>query len=139
MSVPRTTVSQSRLSLPYSATQRLAQDVRVNPAPPRTLPLNRSIGGSAAQQRALQVDIQRARAAGAYDIRVNQQQINAAGQRVGINRPDLQYTRADGTRVYIEYDNATPGSFPNTPRGPAHATRIQANDPSGVIELRSFL
>lgn len=68
--------------------------------------------------------------AGANDFRVNQQQVNAAGQRVGINKPDLQYTRADGVRIYVEYDNVTPSTFPNTPRGPGHADRILANDPN---------
>ena len=28
----------------------------------------------------------------AKDIRVNQQQIDASGMRVGVNRPDLQFT-----------------------------------------------
>jgi hypothetical protein len=126
------------LALPAPQAQRVPQDINVSPVPPRRLSTRRSIGGSRKQWRSLQADIRRAQAEGARDIRVNQQQVNAAGQRVGVNRPDLQYARADGTRVYIEYDNATPGSFPNTPRGPTHAARIQANDPSGVIELRRF-
>lgn len=67
---------------------------------------------------------------GVKDIRVNQQQINAAGERVGINRPDLQYTDANNVRHYIEWDTTASG------RGPDHAARLRANDPAGVIELR---
>ncbi|MDO4898247.1 MAG: hypothetical protein Q3965_02960, partial [Rothia sp. (in: high G+C Gram-positive bacteria)] len=63
------------------------------------------------------------------DIRIDQQQVNAAGQRVGINRPDLQYT-LEGKRYYIEYDRSSSG------RGPHHAARIKANDSDyGGIEL----
>ncbi|MBX9790671.1 MAG: RHS repeat-associated core domain-containing protein [Pirellulales bacterium] len=119
-------------ALPAPNRTRLPQDVAVNPkAPPAKQ--SGSIGTSEAQQAALARDIRRARAEGATDIRVNQEQVNAAMERVGINRPDLQYTRPDGTRVYIEYDTSTPGSFPNSPRGPLHAERIMANDPSGVV------
>src|ERR1051325_5901795 len=82
-------------------------------------------------------DIQYAISQGATDIRVNQQQVNALGQRVGINRPDLQYTLPGNNRVYIEYDNTTPGTWPNTPRGNQHADRILANDPNGGVILRS--
>jgi RHS repeat-associated protein len=125
-------------ALPAPNRGRLPQDVAVNSASPRRLPLNRPIGESAAQRTALREDIRAAQQMGARDIRVNQQQVNAAGERVGRNRPDLQYTRPDGTRVYIEYDTATPGKFPNTPRGRPHADRILANDPNGVVELRTF-
>src|ERR1700691_1194571 len=104
--------------LPAPAGTRLPQDISVNPTAPRGLPWqNRIVGGTPAQNAALQGDIQEALNAGATYIRVNQQQVNALGQRVGINRPDLSYTRPDGVRVHIEYDNTTPGTFPNTPRG----------------------
>jgi RHS repeat-associated protein len=124
----------SRL-LPAPKRPRLPQDIAVDPTPPPARVVS-SIGKSAAQDAALQRDIQMARAMGARDIRVNQHQVNAAGQRVGINKPDLQYTLPDGTRVYIEYDSTTPSTFPNTPRGPAHAERILANDPRGVVILK---
>ncbi len=109
---------------------RLPQDVRVNPTPPAPLPLNRPIGQSATQNAAMQSDIAAARAAGATDFRVNQQQVNAAGQRVGTNRPDLQYTDANGRRVYVEYDTSS------STRGPGHQTRINSNDPSGQVILK---
>lgn len=110
-------------------------DPNVYPTPMFT---TRSIGGTAAQQQALAADIQDARAIGATDFRVNQQQVNAAGQRVGVNRPDLQFTLPDGRRVYIEYDNMTPGTWPNTPRGRAHGDRILSNDPNGLFLPRTF-
>src|ERR1700683_5169215 len=100
---------------------RLPQDINVNPVPPDPLALTRPIGQSATQNAALQAEIAAARRAGATDFRVNQQQVNAAGQRVGTNRPDLQYTDANGRRVYVEYDTST------STRGPGHQTRIEAN------------
>jgi RHS repeat-associated protein len=110
---------------------RLPQDVNVNPAPPQALPLNRPVGRSPTQNAQVQADIASARAQGATDFRVNQQQVNGAGQRVGTNRPDLQYTDANGQRVYIEYDR--PGSL----RGPVHRDRTLANDPSGQVILKT--
>ena len=68
--------------------------------------------------------------AGGKDFRVNQQQVDADGNRVGINRPDLQYTDANGQRNYVEYDT------PSSNRGPGHADRIQANDPYGNVDPR---
>jgi hypothetical protein len=77
----------------------------------------------------LQADIQQAIADGGTDFRVNQQQVNAEGVRVGVNRPDLQYTDANGQRVYVEYDTDT------STRGAEHETRILANDPNGTVIL----
>lgn len=110
---------------------RLPQDVAVNPNPPQALPLNRPVGASPTQNAQVQADIAAARADGATDFRVNQQQVNAAGERVGTNRPDLQYTNADGQRVYTEYDT------PQSTRGPGHETRLNANDPDGIVILKT--
>jgi hypothetical protein len=88
-----------------AARTRLPQDVNVNPVPPAAKPLNRNIGGSTTQNARVQRDAARLQRAGAQDVRINQQQVNAAGERVGINRPDLQYTNPKtGQRVYIEYE-----------------------------------
>jgi hypothetical protein len=103
-----------------------------DPSRPDPLPTTRPIGRNAAQYAELQADIRQAIAEEATDIRVNQAQVNAAGVRVGRNRPDLQYTRADGTRVYIEYDT------PKSGRGRPHAKRILANDPSGVVITKTI-
>ena len=107
---------------------RLQQDINVNPVPPRALPLNRPIGNSPTQNAQLQSDIQALQARGATDFRVNQQQVDVSGQRVGVNRPDLQYTM-NGKRHYAEYD------VPSSTRGPAHKGRILSNDPAGIVHL----
>src|SRR5262249_37708472 len=72
--------------------RRFLQDENVDPDPPPAKPTNRSIGKSAEQNAQCQADVAAAREAGATDIRVNQQQVDAEGNRVGVNRPDLQYT-----------------------------------------------
>ncbi|MEU7908527.1 FG-GAP-like repeat-containing protein [Actinoplanes sp. NPDC049118] len=109
---------------------RLPQDVAANPAAPAALPLNRPIGTSPTQNAALQARIADLQAKGATDFRVNQQQVDVNGTRVGINRPDLQYT-LNGQRQYEEFDRST------SQRGPAHQTRIEANDPSGGVLLHT--
>jgi uncharacterized Zn-binding protein involved in type VI secretion len=111
-------------------TPRLPQDVAVNPKPPPALSTKRPVGRSPTQNAQVQRDIADIRAAGGRDIRVNQQQVNARGERVGINRPDLQYTDVNGRRVNIEYD------VPSSARGPMHETRILANDPSAIVILK---
>ncbi len=59
--------------------------------------------------------------------------MNAGRHRVGINRPDLQYTNRFGIRVYIEYErNTRRGRI----RGRAHARRLRANDPFSIIKIR---
>ena len=78
----------------------------------------------------MQRDIADAQAAGGRDFRVNQQQVNANGERVGTNRPDLQYTDANGRRQYVEYDT------PSSGRGPGHEQRIRSNDPNGDVTLK---
>jgi hypothetical protein len=71
--------------------------------------------------------------AGQYkDIRVDQQQVNAAGQRVGINRPDVQGTHPAGEREYVEIDPQS------SARGPLHEQRILANDPGGKVTLIKY-
>lgn len=82
-----------------------------------------------AQNQALQGYIRAAKAAGAERLRVNQQQVNFAGRRVGINRPDLQYS-LNGRRYYVEVEW-------DTPRGRRsyrdHKKRILANDPRAIV------
>ena len=94
---------------------------------------SRPIGQSFAQDVSLRQDIARAQRAGGRDFRVNQQQVNASGRRVGINRPDLQYTNRFGVRVYVEYERRTHRGII---RGRAHARRIRANDPFAIIKIR---
>ena len=79
-------------------------------------------------------DLAAAQAQRATDIRTDQPQVNANGNLVGNNRPDLQYT-LNGRRVYIEYDG-TARSGPS--RSGPHASRLRANDPQGLIILKEF-
>lgn len=59
-----------------------------------------------AQNQAKDDLVRRLRDLGYTDIRVNQQQVNAARERVGINRPDVQGTTPGGERHYFEFDRA---------------------------------
>lgn len=110
-----------------NAGTRLAQDVAVSPIAPNALGFGRSIG-RASHNQALQADIA-ALPRGATGIRVNQQQVNGLGQRMGINRPDLQYS-LNGQRYYVEYEGLA------NPRGALHEARILANDPGSNFILR---
>ncbi len=105
---------------------RLPQDIAVNPNPPAALPLARPISLSPTQNAFLQNRIAQLQQLGARALRVNQQQVNISGVRVGINRPDLQYT-LNGQRWYEEFDT---GSLQ---AAQAHEPRIMANDPSGAF------
>ncbi len=75
-------------------------------------------------------DCLKAETEGATDIRLDQEQVDANGARVGTNRPDLQYTSRDGQRIYIEYDRAS------SARGAPHRTRTLSNDPRGFSILK---
>ncbi len=55
---------------------------------------------------------------------MNQQQVDINGVRVGINRPDLQYT-LNGQRFYEEFETSSIGD------AWAHMGRIMSSDPSG--------
>ena len=114
-----------------AAATRLPQDVAVNPTPPAALPTNRPIGSSPTQNAEAQSQVQTWQQNGYTDVRVNQQQVNAQGQRVGVNRPDLQGTNPSGQRENIEYDTSS------SPRGPAHEQRIKANDPQAQVTQKT--
>ena len=112
-------------------TGRLPQDINVTPIPPAVKPLNRNISQSVKQNARVQRDAARLEQAGARDVRINQQQVNAAGKRVGINRPDLQYTNPKtGQRVTIEYEST------GSTRGAVHNQRILTNDPKARVIIR---
>jgi hypothetical protein len=108
---------------------RLPQDVAVSPHVPKQRPTTRSIGPSPSQNAQMQVDIQYLDRLGATNIRVNQQQSTVRNdQRVGINRPDLQFDY-NGRRYHVEYDTPASG------RGSGHQSRITSNDPNAEIIL----
>ena len=64
---------------------------------------------------------------GATDFPVNQWQVDSNSKVVGMNRSDLHYT-LNGKRHYRECDTAA------SDRGPGHAVRIGANDPTARID-----
>lgn len=66
---------------------------------------------------------------GFTDIRVNERQVDADGQVVGENRPDLQATDSGGTRHYYEFETPADG------QGPSKRIRLLANDPEAVVRL----
>jgi hypothetical protein len=114
---------------PRRAQGRLQQDIDAETYDIPEASEASTIGTSPAQEAQLRADIAKAKALGATDIRVNQAQVNASEKMVGINRPDLQYT-LNGQRYYIEYEREDPG------RGPIHTSRIKANDPSAIVEVK---
>lgn len=114
-----------------SATGRLPQDVSVNPKAPDPLPTDRPVSNSPTQNNAAQSEVARMKQEGYQDIRVNQQQVNAARERVGVGRPDVQGTSPGGVREYHEFDRST------STRGAGHAARAMANDPSGKVFLHT--
>jgi hypothetical protein len=107
-----------------TTTARLPQDLGVNPTAPRPLPLNRPVSSSPSQNLFVQNRIGDLIQQGATDIRVNQQQVNINGIRVGVNRPDLQYT-LNNVRAYEEFETQSWADVL------AHQPRITANDPLG--------
>jgi hypothetical protein len=112
------------------AVPRLPQDASVNLEVPDLRKTTRSISPSPSQNAQLQRDINYLKdELGARNIRVNQQQVTFRnGQRVGINRPDLQFDYK-GRRYYVEYDSPASG------RGPGHQSRLTANDPEADVIL----
>ncbi|MEJ9078430.1 hypothetical protein WKY82_08410 [Gordonia malaquae] len=115
-------------AISLSSVSRVARDIAVSPTPTKVLPLTRPVGRSSVQNQFVQNRIVDLKNQGATNFRVNQQQINYQGRRVGINRPDLQYN-LNGKRFYEEFD------LPSSSRGFPHKERILANDPSGVVVL----
>ncbi|KFA89761.1 hypothetical protein [Archangium violaceum] len=87
------------------------------------------VANSPSQNAQVQADVQYLQNLGATNIRVNQQQLMVENrQRVGVNRPDLQFDY-NGRRYHVEYDTPVSG------RGPAHQSRATSNDPNAEIIL----
>ena len=85
--------------------------------------------GSPAHDRAVNGQVQRMRDGGYGDIRKNQTQVDAQGNRVGNNRPDVQGTNPQtGQREHVEVDRD-----PN--RAAQHQRDIMRNDPSARCTL----
>jgi hypothetical protein len=108
---------------------RLPRDVAAKPTVPQVRRADRPISRSPTQNAQLQADTQYLDKIGATNIRVNQQQVTVSdGQRVGVNRPDLQFDYK-GRRYQVEYDTPTSG------RGPSHQSRTTSNDPDAETIL----
>ncbi|MDF2176845.1 SpvB/TcaC N-terminal domain-containing protein [Aliiglaciecola sp. CAU 1673] len=61
------------------------------------------------------------------NIRKNQQQVDVNGNKVGTNRPDIQYDQG-GCHHCVEYDHVPRNST-------RHGDQIRANDPNAKVEL----
>ncbi len=72
-------------------------------------------------------EIQKAKSQGAENIRKNQVQTDANGNRVGNNRPDLQFDQ-NGKHTNVEVDN-------NAVNSEAHGQTIRQNDPQANCVL----
>jgi hypothetical protein len=62
----------------------------------------------------------------AVDVRKDQAQVNAKGEKVSDNRPDAQWTDEDGVRHYYEVSSKTSRADP---------ARLREYDPNAVIEV----
>ena len=90
----------------------------------------RKVGRTKSQNDDLIAYVEQLKKEGVDDIRIDQQQVDIHGRKIGSNRPDLQFTK-DGKRYYVEWDRTTSG------REIGHAERIAANAPNhDGIELR---
>ena len=90
-------------------TEPLAQheiSTEVSSMPPRPLDINLLHDRSVSQREWIQQRLAYLRTFGACDLRVDQQQVSATRQRVGINRPDIQYTLG-GQRFYEVLQSST--------------------------------
>jgi RHS repeat-associated protein len=63
------------------------------------------------------------------NVRKNQQQVDAQGNKVGTNRPDIQYDK-DGVHHVVEYDTIPAN-------GTKHGEVIFQNDPNAMLELNT--
>lgn len=85
------------------------QDLRVNPKAPSAMDFyGRKVSSTNANQNEqAQKIVKDSDTKGFADIRVDQQQVNEAGQRVGVCRPDIQCTNlVTGQREYFELDTS---------------------------------
>ena len=78
---------------------------------------------------AIDKKIEQIKKEGGTDIRKNQQQVNAKGERVGRNRPDVQWNDADGKHHCWEIDH-------NPTNSANHGAVITANDPAAIVDLQ---
>ncbi len=106
---------------------------RAAPEPAKAPAPNNGNGGrhgGEAHDAAIDNEVRRLQGdANVTNIRKNQQQVDANGNKVGTNRPDVQYDK-DGCHHCVEFDTK-PAS------GARHQDTIQTNDPATNVELRT--
>jgi RHS repeat-associated protein len=101
------------------------------PAPPGNAGTTDTPHGSPEHDAAVNEEVQKMRDKDYRDIRKNQAQVDAQGNKVGNNRPDAQGTNPEtGQREHVEVDR-------NAARGAQHERDIMRNDPSVKCTLRS--
>ena len=101
-------------------------------AAPSPIPPNNGNGGKHGNDEhndAIDKKIEQVRKEGGTDIRKNQQQVNAKGERVGTNRPDVQWNDANGKHHCWEVDH-------NPNNSAYHGSVIPRNDPNAIVELQ---
>jgi hypothetical protein len=82
--------------------------------------------GSKNHNDALDNRVEELKKSGAKQIRKNQQQVDKDGNKVGKNRPDIQYNDEDGVHHNEEFDYKSSSSQ-------KHEKTIRKNDPNSVI------
>jgi len=85
--------------------------------------------GSEDHDKAINDQAEKNKQEGHTDIRKNQVQVDANGNVVGKNRPDLQSTDPNGKRHTYEYDKSQK-------RSDAHVSKIKGNDPNTEIHTK---
>jgi hypothetical protein len=83
--------------------------------------------GKADHDQQVNEEVQQVKEAGHTDIRKNQAQVNANGEKVDKSRPDVQSTDKSGKRKYVEVDR-------NVKSNRKHEARIKKNDPDGSFK-----
>jgi Ca2+-binding RTX toxin-like protein len=147
--LPPSSAASTRKAIVASSGLRLPQDIAISRVAPAAnfdiigggwvKGVVRRIGSDPAQAQALEAklaELVRLSDTPGYtvtDVRINQHQVDVAGSRVGINRPDLQYS-LNNKRYYVEYDRRICGKDYSR-RGEAHRTRIEMNDPEAIGQV----
>ena len=109
---------------------RLTPDAAVRGAQARpALSPTRPVSRSASQNARKDKEVRRLKSKGYTDIRVNERQVNADDQVVGVNRPDIQATDAKGKRHYYLLDSR------KLKRGASLMVRVLSNDVDADVHL----
>ncbi|NEO84986.1 MAG: hypothetical protein F6J87_12145 [Spirulina sp. SIO3F2] len=93
---------------------------------------NEKMHGTGHHAERIQMVARRLREIGHLDIRIDQTQVDAHGNPIDKNRPDVSFTHKNtGNRINIEYDN-------NMRSSERHEERINRNDPNSTRVYANF-